>query len=74
MNNDQNNQVPEYMFKMDFDKYEKREKYTTIAIMLLIAAIIITSCLLISELLIGKEVLQEVSSYFVNNYNILLTR
>ena len=23
MNNDQNNQVPEYMFKMDFDKYEK---------------------------------------------------
>lgn len=74
MNSNQNNEVPEYMFQMDFDKFEKREKYTTIAIMLLIAAIIITSCLLICEFVIGKEVLQEVSSYFVNNYNIQLTR
>lgn len=74
MSSNQNNEVPEYMFQMDFDKFEKREKYTTIAIMLLIAAIIITSCLLICEFVIEKEVLQEVSSYFVNNYNIQLTR
>ena len=29
MNND-NVEVPEYMFKMDFDKYEKRKLITTV--------------------------------------------
>ena len=41
MNKD-NNEFPDYMFEMDFDKFEKREKITTIIIMLLVAAVIIT--------------------------------
>lgn len=73
MNKD-NNEFPDYMFEMDFDKFEKREKITTIIIMLLVAAVIITLCIAISEFAIGHEVLQEVSDYFTNNYNITLTR
>ena len=73
MNKD-NNEFPDYMFEMDFDKFEKREKITTIIIMLLVAAVITTLCIAISEFAIGHEVLQEVSDYFTNNYNIILTR
>lgn len=69
MNKD-NVEVPEYMFKMDFDKYEKRKLITTIFFLLMIAAIIITLCLGISEFILNDNINQDLTQMLTNNYNI----
>ena len=73
MNND-NVEVPEYMFKMDFDKYEKRKLITTIFFLLMIAAIIITLCIGVSEVILNKQINEELTQMLTNNYNILFIR
>ena len=73
MNND-NVEVPEYMFKMDFDKYEKRKLITTIFFLLMIAAIIITLCIGVSEFILNKQFNEELTQMLTNNYNILFIR
>lgn len=69
MNKD-NVEVPDYMFKMDFDKYEKRKLITTIFFLLMIAAIIITLCLGISEFILNDNINQDLTQMLTNNYNI----
>ena len=69
MNKD-NVEVPDYMFKMDFDKYEKRKLITTIFFLLMIAAIIITLCLGISEFILNDNINQDLTKMLTNNYNI----
>lgn len=73
MNND-NVEVPEYMFKMDFDKYEKRKLITTVFFLLLIAAVIITLCIGISEFVLNKQINEELTQMLTNDYNILFIR
>lgn len=73
MNKD-NVEVPDYMFKMDFDKYEKRKLITTIFFLLMIAAIIITLCLGISEFILNDNINQDLTQMLTNNYNIEFIR
>ena len=72
--NNNNVDVPEYMFKMDFNKYEKRKLFTTLFFLLMTAAIIITLCIGISEFILNKQINEELTQMLTNNYNILFIR
>lgn len=71
---DNNVEVPEYMFQMDFEKYEKRKLITTLFFLLMIAAIIITFCILTSEFILNKQINEQLTQILTQNYNIQFIR